>query len=245
MHSIAIRTHRVEKGEDIISLLDRYLPSVEEGSVVAITSKVLSICQGRVVQKEKVSKEALIKREADAVLNEGAGSYGIVLTLKEGLLIPSAGIDESNGEGVYILYPKDIQTLANQLWRHLRQKHKREKIGVLITDSHTTPLRRGVTGIALGWCGFKPLYSYIGKPDLYGHPLRVTQTNLIDGLAATAVLMMGEGNEQTPFVVITEAPKMEFLARVPTREEQESTKISMEEDLYGPLFKNGNWQRGD
>jgi F420-0:gamma-glutamyl ligase len=102
-------------------------------------------------------------------------------------------------------------------------------------------MRRGVTGIALGWCGFKPLYSYVGQPDLYGHPLRVTQMNLLDGLASTAVLMMGEGAEQTPMVLIEDAPKINFVDRAPTKEEETSIYISMNEDLYGPLFAGATW----
>ncbi|MGL9689309.1 MAG: coenzyme F420-0:L-glutamate ligase [Wolbachia sp.] len=58
-------------------------------------------------------------------------------------------------------------------------------LGILITDSNIAPMRLGVTGIALGWCGFEPFYSYVSKPDLYSRPLQVTQINLLDTLAAS------------------------------------------------------------
>ena len=74
--------------------------------------------------------------------------------------------------------------------------------------------------------------SYEGKPDLYGKPFRVTQVNLLDALATAAVLVMGEGAEQTPLAVIHQAPHIDFLTRTPTPEEEASVVISPEEDLF-------------
>ena len=237
----AIRTHRVEPGESLEAIFDRYLEAISEKTILVITSKIISLCQGRILSKASISKEALIRQEADAVIQAPESPYGITLTLKNNALIPSAGIDESNGNGVYILYPEQIQKTTAALWTYLRKSHAIEHLGIIITDSHTTPLRRGVTGIALGWCGFSPLYSYVGKPDLYGNPLRVTQINLLDGLASAAVVVMGEGNEQTPLAMIHNAPKVSFLSQPPSPEEEESITISLEEDLYAPLLKGVRW----
>jgi putative folate metabolism gamma-glutamate ligase len=243
MHVKAVQTHRVQCGESLQAVLDQYIPVLAEQSIVAITSKIISFCQGQVVAKTACSKEEIIEREADAILDSPSSLYGVCLTMKDGILIPSAGIDESNGEDVYILYPKDVQQTAKEVWDHLRQKHGIKDLGIIITDSHTTPLRRGVTGIALGWCGFEPLHSYIGKPDIYGNPLKYTQINLLDALSTAAVLTMGEGNEQTPIALIQDAPKIQFLDRFPTAEEEGSISISMEEDLYAPFLMNASWIR--
>ncbi|MDE5057487.1 coenzyme F420-0:L-glutamate ligase [Wolbachia endosymbiont of Drosophila bocki] len=142
---------------------------------------------------------------------------------------------------MYILYPKDVQKTALSIWNYLKTKHCIKHLGILITDSNITPMRLGVTGVALGWCGFEPLYSYIGKPDLYNQPLQVTQVNLLDALATSAVLVMGEGAEQTPMTIISGAPKVHFLTHPPTTEEEKSVKISMEEDLYSPLLMRARW----
>jgi len=142
---------------------------------------------------------------------------------------------------VYILYPKDVQKTALSIWNYLKTKYCIKHLGILITDSNVTPMRRGVTGIALGWCGFEPLYSYIGKPDLYSEPLKVTQVNLLDALATSAVLVMGEGAEQTPMAIISGAPKVHFLTRPPTTKEEKSVKISMKKDLYSPLLMGARW----
>ncbi len=241
MHIKVVQTHRVQCGESLHAILDQYIPALQEQSIVAITSKIISFCQGKVIEKTSCSKEELIQKEADAILEAPSGPSGICLTMKDGILIPSAGIDESNGDDLYILYPANIQKTAIELWTHLRNKNNIKNLGIIITDSHTTPLRRGVTGIALGWCGFEPLYSYIGKPDIYGTPLKFTQVNLLDALAATAVLMMGEGAEQTPIAIIQDSPKINFLSRIPTSEEEVSISIPMEEDLYAPFLMKASW----
>lgn len=242
----AIYTHRIKCGEALERTLDRYASKLlREEVVLAITSKIISICQKQVVHKTACSKEELIKKEADAIVDVDCNLCGIYLTIKDDILIPSAGIDESNGDEVYILYPKDVQKTAISVWNYLRTKHYIKHLGILITDSNVTPMRLGVTGIALGWCGFEPLYSYIGKPDLYSRPLQVTQINLIDALAASAVLVMGEGAEQTPMAVIKDVPKIRFLTRPPTIEEERSVKISVEEDLYSPLLMKARWLKSE
>ncbi|MBS0184830.1 MAG: coenzyme F420-0:L-glutamate ligase [Proteobacteria bacterium] len=242
MHIKAFKTARIEgKNSCLEDIIEDALPKLENGDILALTSKIVSLCQGRYICKEETSKYDLICQEADLLLQTDQNPYNLFLTIKDGLLIPSAGIDASNGLNVYILYPKDIQEVAFSLWNHLRTKFKLQDLGILITDSHTTPLRRGVTGIALGWCGFEPLYSYVNKPDVYGQPLCVTQINILDALAASAVFVIGEGDEQTPLALIQKAPKISFLDRPPTSQEEQSIKISLEEDLYAPLFQSVKW----
>lgn len=241
MHIRALKTPRIEGGESLEGIISNSLPPLQNGDILAITSKIVSLCQGLYISKEKVSKYDLICKEADLLLETKHNPYNLYLTIKEGILIPSAGIDESNVEDIYVLFPKGIQKTAFSLWTHLRTKYNLQELGILITDSHTTPLRRGVTGIALGWCGFEPLYSYINKPDIYGKPLRVTQINILDALATSAVFVMGEGSEQTPLAIISDAPKISFLDRPPTSQEEENVKIPLEEDLYAPLLLAANW----
>lgn len=244
MKVISFKTHKILPGEILADIILKYIPEMPEESILVITSKILSICQNRVLSKEEVpDKFKLIQQEADAYLEgDYAEKYGICLTIKNGILIPTAGIDESNSNGQYVLYPIHIQKEATLLWEKLKNAYQRKKIGILITDSHTTPLRRGVTGIALGWCGFQGLYNYIGKPDIFGNLLRVTQLNILDSLATAAVFMMGEGNEQTPLALITEIEKPIFQDRPPSEDEVQSIAISMEEDLYAPLIHSAAWK---
>lgn len=239
------KTHKITTKDSLCALINSYVPTLQERSIFVVTSKIVSLCEGSIIEKkEVVSKEALIQQSADAYLeskNQGLNPYCIQLTIKNNILIPSAGIDESNGNGVYILYPKNVQQSATYIWEHLRSRDGLQELGVLITDSHTTPMRRGVIGIGLGWCGFKPLYNYIGKTDCFDLPLRVTMRNNIDGLAAAAVFCMGEGNEQTPFAVATNAPNIEFQLNPPTSAEVEEVSIAMDKDLYAPLLSHAAW----
>ncbi|MDR0647586.1 MAG: coenzyme F420-0:L-glutamate ligase [Puniceicoccales bacterium] len=236
MHVKPIKTCRVNACQDLNQFVDAHLPTISEESIVVITSKVVSICEGRTVPKNSITKEKLIQQEADIIIASAESSgERIVLTLKNNLLIPSAGIDESNGNDAYVLYPKDCFASAKQLWSLLRTKRRVQRLGILITDSHTTPLRKGVTGIALAWWGFDPLFSYIGKPDLYGHPLRVTCINVVDALTVSAVFAMGEGNECTPLAMIEHAPHVTFNENSHAYRE---VCIAPEEDLYQPLLKS-------
>jgi dihydrofolate synthase / folylpolyglutamate synthase len=244
MQIIPIKTHLIKLGESLKHILDKYLLEVYDNDIIAITSKIISVCQSRVIKKNGVNKKDLILQEADAIAQTELkdNDYGIYLTIKNNILIPSAGIDESNANDSYILYPHNIPETVNFIWDYLRNKHSVNNLGVIMTDSHTTPMRQGVTGICIGWCGFEPLYSYINKPDLYGRSLKVTKINLLDALATASVLVMGEGNEQIPITIIRNPPKVSFLNRQPTIEEHNSVKIPIEQDLYYPLMKNVKWQ---
>ena len=119
---------------------------------------------------------------------------------------------------------------------------RRAELGVIITDSHTIPLRRGVLGISLAHYGFAPLKDYRGNADIFGRTLKMTQTNIPDGLAAAAVVLMGEGAERTPLALITDVPWVKFEARPAAASRRRPAKpfssfeIKTHEDLYYPLL---------
>jgi F420-0:gamma-glutamyl ligase len=113
-----------------------------------------------------------------------------------------------------------------------------------LTDSRPLPLRWGVTGFAVAHSGFRALRDYRGQPDLFGRPLRMTQANLADALAAAAVLAMGEGNESTPLARITGVPAIEFQDQAPSPEELANLSTRREDDLYAPLLDSVPWQHG-
>jgi coenzyme F420-0:L-glutamate ligase/coenzyme F420-1:gamma-L-glutamate ligase len=64
----------------------------------------------------------------------------------------------------------------------------------------------GTTGIALGLAGFEPIRDYRTEKDLYGRGISVTTHAVADDLASAAHLIMGESDEQTPAVLIRNAP---------------------------------------
>jgi F420-0:gamma-glutamyl ligase len=79
---------------------------------------------------------------------------------------------------------------------------------------------------------------------VFGRPLRLTKANLLDALAASAVLVMGEGAEQTPLAIIRDAPGLVFQTRPPTEAERRAIRIAPRDDLYGPLLRAVSWKTG-
>ncbi|MEZ4710025.1 MAG: coenzyme F420-0:L-glutamate ligase [Caldilineaceae bacterium] len=227
--------------EELLPFLDEHLPSLPEKCIVAVTSKIVALCQGRVAAKDQVDEAALIEQEAERYFPTQVGRYKVWLTIKGHRLIPNAGVDESNGAGYYVLWPQQPQQAANQMRQHLQRRHGLTHVGVIITDSNVTPLRMGVTGVALAHSGFRALRDYRGANDLFGRPLRMTTANIGDALAAAAVLVMGEGAEQTPLALITGAANIEFQDGNPSAEELKALAIAPEDDLFAPLLTAIEW----
>jgi putative folate metabolism gamma-glutamate ligase len=245
MKVLPYKTHKIKPNENLYEILDKYLPKLEEKSVVAIASKIVGICEGRVIKKESdEQKNELAKQEADYYLPLEYNQYGFILTINHNLLVASAGIDESNSNGYLSLWPKDPQKNVDEIRKYLVKKHKIKSVGVILTDSKLSPLRRGVTGYALTHSGFKALNSYIGKDDIFGEKMKAEQMNVADALTAAAAAVMGEGKEQQPLAVITEANFVHFQKRNPTKEELASLKISIGEDVYSSLLTGVKWKKG-
>ncbi|RJR15369.1 putative folate metabolism gamma-glutamate ligase [Candidatus Microgenomates bacterium] len=245
MQVSAYKTHPIQPHENMEAILDTYLPEVSEKSVVAITSKIISLCQGRVVKNDgTVSKDDLVKQEAEHYIDASENQYGVHLSIKNNIMVASAGIDESNGNGYFVLWPRDLQKTAVEIWHYVRKKNNLQHVGIIITDSKLTPLRWGVTGIGIGYCGFAPLNDFRGTPDIFGRPLHVTQVNVLDGLASAAVVVMGEGREQTPLSVIADVPFVHFQDAPPTRQEYERLGISIKEDIFARLLDSKLWKKG-
>ena len=254
MYGKAIKTHKIAPGKaTLIAVLDRYLKKIPEGSVLAVTSKIVSICEGRVVspfpkgrgpRAVRDFKIELIKKHTQWYLDPKKNPYNITLTITNNLLVPTAGIDESNSAGYYVLWPRDAQKTANEVREHFVKKFGLRRFGVIITDSRTTPMRYGTTGFSIAHSGFVGLNNYIGKPDIFGRKMKVTKANMMDALGATAVLLMGEGNECTPLALMTDLPFVQFQKRNPTSAELRGLKISMKKDLYAPLLKSAPWKKG-
>lgn len=241
----SIKTEKIiPDSKDIYYVLDKYIEEFWENSILAITSKIISICEGRVVKVGKIDKKELIKNEAEYFLTPEDSKHNIALTIKNNLLIPTAGIDESNGNGHYILWPSNPQKTANEIRAYLCRKFSLKRVGVIITDSRTMPLRTGTTGMAIAHSGFLALKNYVGKPDIFGRKFEVTKADILNALAAAAVLAMGEGDEQTPLALIEDMPFVEFQERSPTSKELGELKIKIEDDLYAPLLKNIKWKKG-
>jgi len=235
MKFIPIHTRPLLPPQDnLYEVLAESLPSLREGDILCITSKVLAIHQGRCIPAPTPGeKDRIVLREADRFIPGKTRNGNLFLTIKGYTLIPSSGVDMSNGNGYAVLWPRNPHGAAEAICRRLRRKFRLRALAVIITDSHTTPLRYGVTGISIGFFGFEPLYDYRGKRDIFGRKLKYTKTNIVDALATMAVLLMGEGDEQRPMVIVRGASFVKFTNRRTHR----ALVIRPEKDLYYPLLK--------
>jgi coenzyme F420-0:L-glutamate ligase len=240
MKFIPIQTRAVLPPRDnIYPILDKFLPRLQERDVLFITSKILAIHQGRCVKIQPSAgdsqKELLVKREADWYAHSHLRSWkNLYLTIKEHTLIANAGIDESNANGYYVLWPRRPAASAREIRAYLRQKYKLTNLAVVVTDSHIVPMRHGTLGISIGFHGMEPLYDYRGKPDIFGRLLKHTTKNIVDALTTMAVLIMGEGDERTPLVILRGA--RQFVAFTHKNTYRRSF-VSPKNDLYAPLWR--------
>jgi coenzyme F420-0:L-glutamate ligase len=220
-----VKTRVFKEGEDLEAFIVEHVPAIADGTVLVVTSKIVALAEGRTGAVE--DREKIIEAESEFVLR----TKHTWLTIKDGTIMASAGVDESNGDGKLVLLPKDSFAAAEKLRAELIARYDLRNLGVVITDSRLLPLRAGIVGVALGYAGFKGVRDYRGTPDIFGRELKLARTDIADGLATAAVLEMGEGAEQQPLGVITDAP-VEYVETV----ERDELHIDIEDDLYKPLF---------
>jgi F420-0:gamma-glutamyl ligase len=241
----AIKTRLVRAGEiSLEDLLSESIKTLPENSVVAISSKIVSLCENNVIAIGSIDKEELIRREADYYMDRGFSPYGYHFAIKHNTLISMAGIDESNGDGNYVLWPSDPFKTANTARKFLCEKFNRKNIGVIITDSSCYMMRRGTIGIALAWSGFEALNDWRGRPDLFGRDFVASASSIVMGLAVAANIVMGEGSESTPLAIISDVPFVKFTHRDPTESEIARTLIDRDEDIFAPFLTSAPWREG-
>jgi len=225
-----IKTSIFRENGNLLQFILKYAKKLPEKSVLVVTSKIVALSEGRTVPyNKKNQKIKLIKQESDFALKTKL----VWLTIKDGMVMANAGIDESNANGKLIFLPKDSFYSAETLRKKLIQKFRLKNLGVLITDSRLMPLRAGIVGVALGYAGFQGIRNYIGKKDIFGRVLKMSRTDVADSLATSVVLCMGEGKERCPLALIKKAPIV-FIDKI----ERDELIIDPKNDIYTPLFSN-------
>lgn len=245
MHVTAYKTKKVAPHDDLFAIIADSLPTdIPDNSIVAVSSKIVALCQGRVADPAKITKDELTQQEADWYLPRETNPFDVLVSIKGGVFIASGGVDESNGNGLYVLWPENVQESANKIREFLCTHYHKKHIGVIITDSRLLPLRWGVTGVCLAPSGFAILRDYVGKPDIFGRLMKVEKVNVADTLAVAAVGEMGEGAEQTPLAVISDASFVEFVDGNPTREELRYLATDMHREVFTPILTSVDWKKG-
>jgi len=237
----------IKKNDNLFDVISQSLPALPERSVVVVSSKIISTCEGRFVPKvtdTREEKHALVRQEAQLYTEPHSSKYDLMLTVKGNWMFVNAGLDESNANGQYLLWPKNPQQSANDIWQFLRDHYGVKEVGVTISDSTSIPLNWGVIGHAIAHCGFEALKSYIGKPDLYGRLLKMEQVNMMQSVTAAAVLEMGEGAERTPLAIVQDIRDIVFQDQPPTTQELTDLHIELEDDAFAPILTKADWKKG-
>ncbi|MCH8154171.1 MAG: coenzyme F420-0:L-glutamate ligase [Proteobacteria bacterium] len=157
----------------------------------------------RAVDKDPRLVEVILS-ESEAVVAHKPGV--LVVAHRLGFVLANAGIDRSNvgpeaGAERVLLLPEDPDASAAALKARL-DAHFKIELAVIVSDSLGRAWRNGVTGIALGAAGLPALRDMIGRKDLFGRTLDVTQTGFADDIAAAASLLMGQADEGLPAVLL-------------------------------------------
>ena len=215
----------IKAGDDLAALLaegfSRAGLTPQKDDVLALAQKIVSKAEGRSIELAKVkpSERAVAlaaevqkdPRLVELILSESVRVVRsrpnvLIVEHKRGWVMANAGIDQSNvgpTDGVEraLLLPVDPDGSADTIRTRLG-----ELLGtapaVIITDSFGRAWRRGTVGVALGAAGLPSLLDLRGKPDLFGHALRVTQTGFADEIAGAASLVMGQADEARPVVLV-------------------------------------------
>jgi len=187
----------ISEGDDLALLVGDLLAEsglgLQSGDVVVVTHKVVSKAEGRMVELEDDgphSHRHLVESESAAVLRRRGDL--VITETRHGFICANAGVDRSNvGPGRAVLLPVDPDRSARRIRSRLIQRFGVE-VAVVITDTFGRPFRRGLTDVAIGVAGFKPIRDLRGTPDDHDRVLEVTEVAVADEIAAAADLAKGK-----------------------------------------------------
>jgi len=178
-----------------------------DGDVVAISQKIVSKSEARVVRLDQTDPgpEAVSlagrtgkdPRLVEHILRESRKlvrvdeQRGILITeTRHGFICANAGIDQSNtaGSDEAILLPLDPDGSARRIRVEL-ETASGTKTGVVITDSFGRAWRHGQVEVAIGCAGISPLDDWRGRNDQRGRELSATVIAIADQVAAASDLV--------------------------------------------------------
>jgi dehydro coenzyme F420 reductase / coenzyme F420-0:L-glutamate ligase / coenzyme F420-1:gamma-L-glutamate ligase len=196
----------ITSGDHLAALIAAAAPGLADGDILAVTSKIVSKAEGRVVRAADGSaadgpslREAAIEAETVRVV-ASQGSARIVET-RHGLVLAAAGVDNSNSEpGTVVLLPEDPDASARALRAALADRLG-VRLGVIITDTLGRPWRLGQTDTAIGLAGLAAVLDHRGHSDPYGNPLEVTMPAVADEIAGAGDLAKGK-LAKTPVAIV-------------------------------------------
>jgi coenzyme F420-0:L-glutamate ligase/coenzyme F420-1:gamma-L-glutamate ligase len=183
----------IRDGDDLAAMLAEPLRAMgaREGDVVAVTQKVVSKAEGRVVPDEGDGRSVWVERETRRVVARRGDL--IIAETHHGFVCANAGVDASNvEEGFVSLLPVDPDASADAIRASLAERLRLPRLGIVITDTFGRPWRNGLVNVAIGCAGLPALIDLRGRSDHHGRELEVTVVALADEVAAASGLVMGK-----------------------------------------------------
>ena len=205
----------IHTGDNLPSIICENL-ELQDRDIVIVASTIVAKAEGEVFRLEditpgKIALEIASRNGKDARFIQAVLSRSrevlvenpfMLVTTLAGHTCVNAGVDESNIEDGFLLYPPvNPDASASRLGQEL-EKLSGKKLSVIVTDTNGRAFKIGQTGAAIGIYKMKPVKHWIGEKDLFGKVLEVTEEAVADELAGAANLLMGEGAGGTPVVVI-------------------------------------------
>lgn len=186
-------------GDDLAAMIAGKA-ELADGDVVVVTQKIVSKAENRLVKVNPTSgHKPLVEAESVKILRRRDDL--VISQTVHGFVCANAGIDLSNvAEGTAALLPISPDLSAHRI-RDALLHLIGVSVAVLISDTFGRPWRRGVTDVAIGCAGLKPIIDLRGTMDSSGRELKVTEVAIADELAAAAELVMGKA-EDVPVAIV-------------------------------------------
>jgi coenzyme F420-0:L-glutamate ligase / coenzyme F420-1:gamma-L-glutamate ligase len=210
----------IARGDDlgrlIVESAARQGTPLAERDLLVVSQKIVSKAEGRVVRLSDVSPSAraravaaelgrdprlieVILGESRRVVRQDKGV--LIVETHHGWVCANAGVDQSNVEAdTACLLPEDPDRSARALRERLAALTGHQ-LAIIVADTFGRPWREGLTNVAVGVAGFRPLKSYLGEQDPAGHVLQATILALADELAGAAEPIMGK-LKRIPVVIV-------------------------------------------
>lgn len=238
----------VEAGDNLAKLIVETMKRegifLNDGDIIAVSQKIVSKAEGRVVRLRDVNPSEKAKeianvtqkdpRLVELIMQETgkivkASQQLLIIENKRGLISINAGVDKSNVKGAdtYSLLPSDPNESARRICSEI-SKLTGKNVAVVICDTYSRPFRRAQVEFAIGVAGVDPFVDYRGQEDLFGYVLKVKRVAVADEIASAAELVMGQGKEAVPVVIIKNLNRVKWIEKASAN----GLFISKQEDLF-------------
>ena len=188
----------IAEADDLAGIIHRACTAVpatalRDGDVVVVTQKIVSKAEGRIevidrddprLHKAIVERESvrIVRRRGDLIISETS----------HGWICANAGVDLSNiADGHAALLPVDSDRSARRIRDAMAHRFGVD-VAVIVSDTFGRPWRRGLTDVAIGCAGIRPIADLRGSTDSLGRELQVTEVCIVDELAGAADLVCGK-----------------------------------------------------